>query len=71
MRKFRTQCAETFNDNETLFHPHLDILFSQNLFETLKVEIFTEIECAFYVYKITFVKFILIQTLNVFDPIQF
>ncbi len=30
MRKFRTQCAETFNDNETLFHPHLDILFSQN-----------------------------------------
>ncbi len=54
------------------YFTHIWTFYStQNLFETLKVEIFTEIECAFYVYKITFVKFILIQTLNVFDPIQF
>ncbi len=29
----------TLNDNETLFQQHFDILFSKNLFETLKLDI--------------------------------
>ncbi len=28
----------TLNDNVTLFQPNLDILFSKNVFETLKVD---------------------------------
>ncbi len=36
--EFLHKYCVTLNDNITLFQPHFDILFSKNLFETLKVD---------------------------------
>ncbi len=37
--EFLHKYCVTLNDNVTLFQPSFDILFSKNLFETLKVDI--------------------------------
>ncbi len=39
-----------------IFHPHFDILFFQNLFETLRLDTLLAFNVIFYVYTITFVK---------------
>ncbi len=38
MFEFLHKYCVTFNDNVTLFQQNVDILFSKNVFETLKVD---------------------------------